>query len=127
MSDIEKLRYAHSHEWVRTETDGHITVGITDHAQDQLGDIVFVELPEIGKLVGAGDVCMVVESVKSASEIHMPLKGKVIAVNEQLDEEPELINSAPYEEGWLFKVMPDEDSQDQALLSYEQYQESLNL
>lgn len=110
MSEVpSELRYTKSHEWLRMEDDGSITVGITDHAQEQLGDLVFVELPEAGTEFIAGDECCVVESVKAASDVYMPVSGEIIAVNETLDDEPETINSSPYDNGWLFKLQPSGD------------------
>ena len=107
MSEVpSELKYTKSHEWLREEEDGTITVGITDHAQEQLGDLVFVELPEAGTDFVAGDECCVVESVKAASDVYMPVSGEVIEVNENLADEPEAINSAPYDNGWLFKLQP---------------------
>jgi glycine cleavage system H protein len=100
-----ELKYTESHEWVRTEADGTITVGITEYAQDALGDIVFVELPEIGQALAAGKDCAVVESVKAASDIYAPIGGEVIAVNESLADAPEQINANAYE-AWLFKLKP---------------------
>ncbi|GEM49676.1 glycine cleavage system protein GcvH [Deinococcus cellulosilyticus] len=117
------LKYAKTHEWVRTEEDT-ITVGITDYAQDQLGDVVYVELPEIGREVSIGEAIVVVESVKTASDIYSPATGVVVAVNEALGDSPEQVNENPYENGWLFKVrftdLSDElvDAQE-----YEQYME----
>ncbi len=106
MSDIPSdLRFAESHEWARLETDGTVTVGISDHAQQALGDVVFVELAEVGKAFGAGDAAGVVESVKAASDIYAPVGGEVIAVNEELADSPELLNEAPYE-AWIFKLKP---------------------
>ncbi|MGV6809302.1 MAG: glycine cleavage system protein GcvH [bacterium] len=104
------LKYTQSHEWVRDNEDGTITVGITDHAQELLGDLVFVEMPEIDNEYGAEDGIAVVESVKAASDIYAPLDGIVTAVNEDLIDQPELINSSPYEDGWIFTLrMSDED------------------
>lgn len=106
MSDIPAgLRYAESHEWARLEADGTVTVGISDHAQEALGDVVFVELAEIGKAFAAGDAAGVVESVKAASDIYSPVAGEVIAVNEELSGSPELLNSDPYG-AWIFKLKP---------------------
>ncbi len=99
-----ELKYAKSHEWVRAEADGSLTVGITDHAQELLGDLVFVELPEVGADLEAGDECCVVESVKAASDVYAPVSGSVVAVNEAVVDSPELVNSDPYGEGWLFKL-----------------------
>jgi glycine cleavage system H protein len=107
MSEVPtELKYTSSHEWLRVEEDGLITVGISDHAQELLGDLVFVELPEVGIDYVAGDECCVVESVKAASDVYMPVSGEVVAVNEALSDEPEIINSSPYDNGWLFKVKP---------------------
>jgi glycine cleavage system H protein len=99
-----ELKYTKSHEWVRANEDGTITVGITDHAQTQLGDMVFVEMPEVGRTVTAGEECAVVESVKAASDVFSPVDGEVLKVNEALTETPELINQDPYGEGWLFRL-----------------------
>jgi glycine cleavage system H protein len=101
-----ELRYTKTHEWVRTHPDGSVTIGITDHAQHALGDIVFAETPEAGRTVAAGDGCAVVESVKAASDVYSPLAGLVTAGNAGLAEAPEKINSDPYGEGWLFKLKP---------------------
>ena len=105
MSDIPaELKYTESHEWVKENGDGTVTVGITDHAQDALGDLVFVELPEVGKQLAQKDACAVVESVKAASDIYSPVSGEVAAVNDILDGAPETINSDPYGEGWIFQL-----------------------
>ncbi|SIS86267.1 glycine cleavage system protein GcvH [Neptunomonas antarctica] len=105
MSDIRnELKYVASHEWIRDEGDGTVTIGITDHAQDLLGDVVFVELPDVGTDVAAGDDAGVVESVKAASDVYVPLSGEVVEVNEQLEESPELVNSDPYGDGWFFRI-----------------------
>jgi glycine cleavage system H protein len=116
-----ELKYAKSHEWARDNGDGTITVGITDHAQDQLGDLVFVELPEVGASVGAGDDCAVVESVKAASDIYSPTSGEIIAVNGELEDAPELVNDGPYENGWLFKVKMSDPSELGGLLDADGY------
>ncbi len=100
----QDLKYAKSHEWVRDEGDGVVTIGISDHAQEALGDLVFVELPETGATLAAGDECVVVESVKAASDIYSPLSGEVIQVNEALSDAPEIINDEPYAGGWIFKL-----------------------
>ncbi|TVP88230.1 MAG: glycine cleavage system protein GcvH [Pseudomonadaceae bacterium] len=122
MSSIPaELRYASSHEWVREESDGTLTVGITDHAQDLLGDVVFVELPEVGRTVSAGEECAVVESVKAASDIYAPVSGEVIAVNDSLDEAPESVNGDPYGEAWFFKIKPSDSSELDKLLDAEAY------
>lgn len=112
MSEIpSELKYTKSHEWVRDEDDGSVTIGITDHAQELLGDLVFVELPEVGTEMLAEDAACVVESVKAASDVYMPVSGEVIEVNELLADAPETINNSPYDDGWLIKVKiskPDE-------------------
>lgn len=106
MSNIPaELRFAQSHEWARLEADGTVTVGISDHAQQALGDVVFVELAEVGKVFAAGDAAGVVESVKAASDIYAPVGGEVIAVNEALAESPEQLNEQPYD-AWIFKLKP---------------------
>ena len=98
------LKFLSSHEWARVESDGTITIGISDHAQEQLGDVVFVELPSIGDSVMSGDEAAVVESVKAASEVYSPFTGEVIEINEALEDSPELVNSSPYDDGWFFKL-----------------------
>ncbi len=108
MQTPDTLRYARSHEWVSAPEEGVVTVGISDFAQDQLGDVVFVELPEVGRQATAGEALAVVESVKTASDIYAPLAGEVVAVNEALEDAPEAINEAPYEGGWLFKLRVDD-------------------
>ena len=124
MSDIpENCKFLSTHEWVKLEDDGTATVGISDHAQDQLGDIVFIELPEIGAELNQGDEAALVESVKAASEIYSPLSGKVIKVNSLIEDSPEIINTSPYEEGWFFKIVISDDSETENLLSSDQYAE----
>ena len=118
-----ELKYASSHEWARLEENGTVTVGITDHAQDALGDVVFVELPEMGATLAAGDDAGVVESVKAASDIYAPVGGEIIAVNEHLEDEPETVNTDPYNDGWFFKLQPSDTSELDALLSAEDYQQ----
>jgi glycine cleavage system H protein len=118
-----ELKYASSHEWARLEEDGTVTVGITDHAQDALGDVVFVELPEVGSTLAAGDEAGVVESVKAASDIYAPVGGEVIAVNERLEDEPEVVNSDPYHDGWFFKLQPEDAADLDGLLSAEDYRQ----
>ncbi|MDC0180474.1 glycine cleavage system protein GcvH [Pseudomonadota bacterium] len=124
MSDIPgDLKFLSSHEWARVESDGTITIGISDHAQDLLGDIVFVELPEIGQSVDAENDTAIVESVKAASDIYSPLSGEVIEVNSLLEDQPEIINSSPYEDGWFYKLTPSDLSELDNLLSPEDYSE----
>lgn len=116
-------KYADSHEWALLDADGTVRVGITDHAQELLGDLVFVELPEVGSEVGKGDECCVVESVKAASDVYSPVSGEVVSVNEALEESPERINEDPYDEGWLFVVQPSDASELEQLLDAEGYEE----
>ena len=100
----EELKYAETHEWARLEADGSVTIGITDHAQGALGDLVYVELPAVGDNVEAGEACAVVESVKAASDIYAPISGTVVAINEELEDGPEKVNEYPYSDGWLFRI-----------------------
>ena len=120
----ENLRYLASHEWVKLEDDGTATVGISDYAQDLLGDIVFVELPEVGQQLGAEEVAAVVESVKAASDIYSPIGGKVIEINEKLLDEPDVVNGSPYGDGWFFKIQPNDIESLKKLLSSEEYTKS---
>ncbi len=128
MNTPEDLRYAKTHEWVRKDDDGTVVVGISDFAQDQLGDVVFVELPEVGRKVARGDSVAVIESVKTASDIYAPLDGEVVAVNTGLDAKPETINESPYEDGWLFSLAPASGSELQydELLDAQGYASSLD-
>ena len=124
MSNIpSELRFANSHEWVRLEDDGIATVGISEHAQEALGDVVFVELPEVDSILAAGDEAGVVESVKAASEIYAPLSGEVIVVNEALEEAPETVNSNPYDEGWFFRIKLSDQGELSELMDAEAYAE----
>jgi glycine cleavage system H protein len=116
-----ELKYSKSHEWVQDNGDGTVTVGITDHAQDALGDLVFVELPEIGRSVAAEEACAVVESVKAASDIYSPLGGEIVAVNAELVDAPETINQEPYTGGWIFKLRPADTSELTGLLDADAY------
>jgi glycine cleavage system H protein len=116
-----ELKYASSHEWARLEEDGTVTVGISDHAQDSLGDVVFVELPDVGASFAAADEAAVVESVKAASDIYAPISGAVIAINAILEDAPETVNSDPYNDGWFFKLQPTDTSELENLLSAEDY------
>lgn len=122
MSNIPSdLRYVDSHEWIRLEDDGSVTVGITDHAQEALGDVVFVELPEVDAELALGAEAGVVESVKAASDIYVPVSGKIIAVNEALADDPELVNKDPYEDGWFFRMKPSDAAELDVLLTAEAY------
>ena len=113
--------YAASHEWARTLADGVVEVGISDFAQSALGDVVYVELPEIGQAVNAKEECCAVESVKAASDIYAPVSGEIVAVNENLDAAPELINESPFKDGWMFRIKASDLSELENLLSAEQY------
>ncbi|SAL49392.1 glycine cleavage system protein H [Caballeronia peredens] len=124
MSIPAELKYTESHEWVRTESDGTLTVGITDHAQEALGDIVFVELPAAGKSVAAGDAIAVIESVKAASDIYAPVSGEIVASNDALTSAPDQVNGAPYE-SWLFKIKPSGNDGLDKLLDAEGYGKSI--
>jgi glycine cleavage system H protein len=107
MSEVQDgLRYTRDHEWIRTEADGSVVIGITDHAQHQLGELVFVELPEVDRQLKAGEACAVVESVKAASDVYAPVSGTVLAVNDGLGSEPARVNGSPFGEGWLFRLKP---------------------
>jgi len=122
MSEIPTdLKFSESHEWVSQEEDGVVKVGITDHAQSQLGDLVFVELPEEGATFGQGDSCAVVESVKAASDIYCPVSGEIVAVNEAVVDAPEIVNNDPYGDGWLFTVRLDDADELEGLMDSERY------
>ena len=116
-----ELKYAASHEWARLLENDIVEVGISDYAQESLGDVVYVELPEIGQAVDAGEECCAVESVKAASDIYAPLSGEIVAVNEELDGEPELLNEEPYIRGWMFRIKANDVSELDSLLSAEGY------
>lgn len=125
MSEVRKeLKYLSSHEWARVEEDGTVTIGITDHAQEELGDVVYVETPEVGSTVNVGEEAGVVESVKAASDIFSPVSGEVIAINSVLEDAPETVNESPYDEGWFFKVKPSDLSELEDTLSADEYQAS---
>lgn len=126
MSNPSFLKYAETHEWIRREDSGELTIGITEHAQDLLGDLVFAELPEIGQRFAAKEECMLLESVKAASDIYMPVSGEISAINTALTDEPELINQQPFGDGWLFKIQPDNVADIKGLLSAEAYEQSLD-
>jgi glycine cleavage system H protein len=104
----ENYLYTQEHEWVKLEDDGSVVIGITDHAQEALGELVFVEVPEEGSSFGVGDACAVVESVKAASDIYCPVAGAVTGANKALADEPELVNGSPYEDGWIFRLRPED-------------------
>lgn len=120
-----ELKYAKSHEWVRVEADGTLTVGITDHAQNALGDLVFVEVPKVGRKLGAGDACAVVESVKAASDVYAPVAGDVIDSNPALADTPETLNTDPYGAGWMWKMKPADAADVNGLLDATAYQKGL--
>ncbi|MCB1722756.1 MAG: glycine cleavage system protein GcvH [Chromatiaceae bacterium] len=117
------LKYTKSHEWVRIDDDGVVTIGITDHAQELLGDLVFVELPEVGSQLAAGTECAVVESVKAASDVYTPLSGEVVEVNDALAEAPETINQEAYEGGWIFRLRLSDPQELDALMDADTYAE----
>ncbi len=123
MSDLPtELKYASSHEWARLESDGTAVVGITDHAQAALGDIVYIELPEVGATLDAGSEIAVVESVKAASDIFSPLSGEVIEINPALEDEPGTVNLSPYADGWFFRVKPSEVNELEDMMDASDYQ-----
>ena len=121
MSHTTELRYLATHEWGRIDEEGILTVGISEHAQDLLGDIVFVELPDIGMELDAEEESAIVESVKAASDVYAPLSGEVIEVNEKLLDEPEIVNSSPLEDGWFFKIKLNDASSFKNLMTEEEY------
>jgi glycine cleavage system H protein len=122
MSKIQSdLLYRETHEWVRVEDDGTVIVGVSDHAQEALGDMVYVELPEPGMSYDQGEACAVVESVKAASDIYAPVSGEVVEANGELEDSPELVNSNPYGDGWLFKMIPSDPSEIDGLLAADVY------
>lgn len=126
MSTIpQELKYASSHEWVRSEGNGVYTVGITEHAQDLLGDMVFVELPDVGDSVAQGDDVAVAESVKAASDIYAPISGEIVSVNEALNDSPETVNSAPYTDGWMFQIKAADEAEVAGLLDAAGYAASI--
>ncbi|AAV82925.1 glycine cleavage system H protein [Idiomarina loihiensis] len=127
MSNIPAdLKYASTHEWVRDEGDGTFTVGISEHAQELLGDMVFVELPDVGDKVATGDDIAVAESVKAASDIYAPMTGEVVAINEDLEDAPETVNNDPYGDGWLFRIKADDSSELDNLLDANTYEASID-
>jgi len=127
MSELPKeLKYASSHEWARLESDGTIVVGITDHAQEALGDGVYVELPEVGSTIDAGAEVAVVESVKAASDIYAPVTGEVVEINPALEDEPETVNHSPYADGWFFRVKPAGLGELEDMLDADDYQNAID-
>jgi glycine cleavage system H protein len=127
MSNIPtELRYASTHEWVRADGNGLFTVGISEHAQELLGDMVFVELPDVGDHIGTGDDVAVAESVKAASDVYSPITGEVVAINEDLEDSPELVNSDAFGDGWFFQIKADDPSEVEGLLDAEAYGQSID-
>jgi glycine cleavage system H protein len=122
----EDLKYTPEHEWVKADGDGPVRVGITDFAQDQLGDIVYVQLPDVGSAVRAGDACGELESTKSVSDLFAPVNGTVTAVNEALADQPDLVNSDPYGEGWLLDIEVEDTAEVEALMDADAYQGQLD-
>ena len=126
MSEVpDNFLYTKDHEWLDLDDDGVVTVGITDHAQEALGELVFVEVPEVGVTFANGDACAVVESVKAASDIYCPITGEIIEVNAALEDEPELVNSSSYEAGWVFRIRPDDATALNELMDAEAYENFL--
>ncbi len=121
MQNPADLRYSESHEWLRDHGDGIATVGITFHAQETLGELVYVELPEVGRRVAAGEACVVVESTKAASDVYAPVAGEIVEVNTALADAPETVNAGPYTDGWLFRLRLDDPASPGALLTAAQY------
>jgi glycine cleavage system H protein len=115
------LKYTESHEWLRLEADGSYTIGITQHAQDELGELVYVELPDVGRKLAREEACCVVESTKAASDVYAPLAGEVVAVNEALRESPQTVNEKPFTDGWLFRLKPERPDDLQGLISAAEY------
>ncbi|CAN5224017.1 glycine cleavage system protein GcvH [soil metagenome] len=127
MSNVPSdLRYTRDHEWVQVQEDGTVRVGITDHAQSSLGDLVFVETPEAGAVLSAGDACAVVESVKAASDVYSPVSGEVVEVNEALADTPEIINQDPYGDGWIMALAPEDMDEVEEMMDADAYQELLD-
>lgn len=123
MSDIPaEFMYTKSHEWVRKNDDGSLTVGISDHAQELMGDMVYIELPEVGASLEAGSDCAVVESVKAASDIYAPVSGEVIEANEKLGDNPEIVNKEPFGDGWMFRMQPSDEAELEVLMNAKDYE-----
>jgi glycine cleavage system H protein len=118
-----ELKYASSHEWARLESDGTVTIGISHHAQNALGDVVFIELPEVGAEYSQGDEAAVVESVKAASDVYAPVSGEILEINGALDESPETVNEYPYSDGWFFRMQPSDPTELDNLLDADAYDE----
>ncbi len=122
MSEVPgNLKYSKEHEWVRLEDDGLVSVGITDHAQEALGELVYVEQPEVGTTLARSDACVVVESVKAASDVYAPISGELVGTNDALAEEPELVNQSPYDKGWLVRIAPSDPAELDELMDADAY------
>jgi glycine cleavage system H protein len=119
------LKYTESHEWLRLEEDGSYTIGITQHAQDELGELVYVELPEVGRKLAKEEACCVVESTKAASDVYAPIAGEVVAANEALADAPQTVNEKPFSDGWLFRLKPDNPDEVKGLLSAAEYSKAI--
>lgn len=119
------LKYTESHEWLRLESDGSYTIGITQHAQDELGELVYVELPDVGRKLAREEACCVVESTKAASDVYAPIGGEVLAVNETLRDAPQTVNEKPFSDGWLFRLKPDNADDVKSLLSAADYTKAI--
>ena len=117
-----ELRYAKTHEWAQLKDDGSVVVGISDHAQSALGDLVFVEAPEVGAEVASGDACAVVESVKAASDVYSPVTGEIIAANKALADAPEMVNQDPYGDGWIMRIKPADAGEIDEMMDAEAYE-----
>ncbi len=127
MSDVPgDLRYTESHEWVRAEDDGTLVMGITEHAQAELGELVFVDLPEAGQEIAQGDALAVVESTKAASDVYSPVAGELVAVNSALDDAPDLVNQQPYGDGWILRLRPSDDGWSERMLDADAYRELIS-
>ena len=126
MSNPTDLKYTESHEWLRREPDGSYTVGITAHAQDELGELVYVELPEVGRTLAAREACCVVESTKAASDVYAPVAGEIVAVNDALADAPQTVNEQPFAGGWLFRLKPADAAAVDALLSAADYEKAIS-
>ena len=124
-SNPPDLKYTESHEWLRLESDGSYTIGITQHAQDELGELVYVELPDVGRKLAKAEACCVVESTKAASDVYAPIGGEVVAVNEVLRDAPQTVNEKPFTDGWLFRLKPDNADDAKALISASDYAKAI--